>query len=200
MEKDRRENKKLTKDDVKETLNRKQLAALHVCQHFGWRLKYIRSPLHQEPVPVLYNSSIDQIGILDPDGQINMDMELDVRTDNAKSAREKQPSQEQEAPEAVSWKEKRNDLVPVPDNVDDLLNEDQRHSLRQIEVFGWQLHFVRRPLFQEPVPVILSPEGDKYAILEPDGRINMTPDSVIRKEESAEPLVLTPSLPESKVN
>ena len=80
MTEDRRENKKLTKDDVKKILNRKQLNALIESQHFGWRLKFIRSPLFQYPVPVLYNAEIDKVGILDPDGHMKFDVKLELRS------------------------------------------------------------------------------------------------------------------------
>lgn len=198
MTRDRRENKKLTRNEVQKILNHKQLTALLECQYFGWRLKFIRSPLFSEPVPVLYNAKIDQIGILEPDGHINMDLELDVRSDIFESEQVNQPAQAQKETEAASWEEKRKDMVPVPDNLDELLNPHQLRALRQIEVFGWQLHFVRRPLFQEPVPVILSPEGDKYATLELDGRINMTPDSAMRKEAPVEQTESVPSAAEIK--
>ena len=80
MIKDRRKNKKLAKDDVKKILNHKQLNALIESQHFGWRLRFIRSPLFQIPVPFLYNAETDKVGILGPDGHINIDVKLEVRS------------------------------------------------------------------------------------------------------------------------
>ena len=45
------------------------------------------------------------------------------------------------------------------------LNPDQRHELRAIEGFGWRLAFVRRPLFQEMVPIVESADGrQRYAM------------------------------------
>ena len=43
------------------------------------------------------------------------------------------------------------------DSIDDLraqLNAEQRITLGELEILGWSLKFVRRPLFQEPVPVV----------------------------------------------
>jgi len=77
--------------------------------------------------------------------------------------------------------EKRKGDKPVPDRLDEVLNEMQMLALHQIEGFGWQLKFVRKPLFQEPVPVVFSAEGDKIGILEEDGRINMEPDIKLRE-------------------
>jgi len=199
MTRNRRKNKKLTEDYVRKLLNRKQFASLLECQYFGWRLKFIRTSQFKEPVPVLFNIKIDQIGILDPDGHINMDLEIEVRPYKPKSDQVKQSPQVETAPVAEPWKEKRKDMASVPNNLNKYLNLHQMHALRQIESFGWQLHFVRRSLFQEPVPVIFSPDGDKFATLERDGRINMTPDSALRKEEPAKQTESTQSVPASKI-
>ena len=76
--------------------------------------------------------------------------------------------------------EQRKGDKAVPDRLEDVLNELQIRALHQIEGFGWQLRFVRRPLFLEPVPVVFSADGDRIGILEEDGRINMEPDIKIR--------------------
>ena len=68
--------------------------------------------------------------------------------------------------------EKRKGTKPVPDNLEEVLNEAQIDTLRAIKNFGWQLHFVRRPLFQEVVPVLINQEGDRLVILEADGSLN----------------------------
>lgn len=194
---DRREHKQLTQDAVKEMLNRLQLDALLECQYFGWRLKFIRRPLFQEPVPIIYNDTFDQIGIIDPDGRINVDMELEIRSSRPNQTQ--QPLQVQQEPESVSWEEKRKDMVPATDNSYELLNENQRRALRQIETFGWQLHFLRRPSFKDSEAVILSPKGDRFAILECDGRINMTADLAVRQEISVEQKESTSPMPAPKI-
>ncbi len=70
-------------------------------------------------------------------------------------------------------KEKRKGEWPIPDNLEDVLNEMQLITLRKIEGFGWELRFVRRPIFQEAVPVVFNGEGDKIGILEEDGKLNL---------------------------
>ena len=196
MTSERRKNRKLTEDEVKATLSSKQLAALLECQCFGWKLKYIRRPLFQDPVPVLYNAKNDQIGTLDPDGRVNTDIELEVRSGETGAVDVKPQQEANRTPQSRTWEEKREDLLPIPDNLGELLNEHQMQALRHIESFGWQLHFVRRPSFQEPVPVILGPNGDRFAILERDGRINVTHDLNVRKEapgEENESALFTPA-------
>jgi len=76
--------------------------------------------------------------------------------------------------------EKRHGEEPVPDHVRDYLNEAQLAELHKIEGFGWQLKFIRRPLFQEKLAVVVSADGNSIGVLEEDGRLNLEPDIVIR--------------------
>jgi hypothetical protein len=77
--------------------------------------------------------------------------------------------------------EKRKGSTPVPDNLTGMLNQLQLLALRQIEQFGWSLRFVRRPMFQSVVPVVMDGQGAKIGVLEEDGRINMEPDIKVRE-------------------
>ena len=52
------------------------------------------------------------------------------------------------------------------------LTEAQRDALDTLEHFGWQLRFVRRPLFRDPIPVLFSREGDRYVVLQADGSLD----------------------------
>ncbi|WP_166211125.1 hypothetical protein [Cognatiluteimonas telluris] len=61
-----------------------------------------------------------------------------------------------------------------------LLNEDQRMTLTELEQFGWSLKFVRRPLFQPSVPVVIDGDRKRYAVLEADGSLNENPEFTIR--------------------
>ena len=77
--------------------------------------------------------------------------------------------------------DKRKGEKPVPENAEELLNQLQILALRQMEGYGWRLQFIRRPLFQEPVPVVMDADGQKIGILEDDGRINLEPDIEVRE-------------------
>ena len=77
--------------------------------------------------------------------------------------------------------DKRGLMPPIPDQLDQVLNEMQMLGLRQMENFGWHLLFVRRPLFQEPVPVLIDAAGKRYGLLEQDGHVRMDPDVAIRE-------------------
>ena len=69
--------------------------------------------------------------------------------------------------------EKRSSNKPVPDNINEYLTEAQSAELHHIESFGWTLKYVRRPLFQERVVAVMSPDGTSIGILEEDGRLNL---------------------------
>jgi hypothetical protein len=60
------------------------------------------------------------------------------------------------------------------------LNPQQLAALTTLEHFQWTLRFVRRPLFDAPIPVVVDRTGTRHAVLEPDGSLNETPDFKIR--------------------
>lgn len=62
--------------------------------------------------------------------------------------------------------------MPVDTNLmRDQLNDAQRGVLRALEYFGWELRFVRRPLFQPALPVICA--GDAaWALIRDDGTVD----------------------------
>ena len=76
--------------------------------------------------------------------------------------------------------DKRTGQLAVPDNLEDWLTPEQMQMLHQIESFGWKIKFIRRPVFQDPVIVLVSDNGKKIGVLEKDGRINMDPDITLR--------------------
>jgi len=60
------------------------------------------------------------------------------------------------------------------------LSKEQLATLHTMEQFQWTLRFVRRPLFQAPVPVLFNRDGTRFAVLEADGSINEDPGFKIR--------------------
>jgi hypothetical protein len=77
--------------------------------------------------------------------------------------------------------EKRKGEKPVPEKIDNYLNEAQIRELHKIEGFGWKLEYVRRPLFQETVVVVTDANGGSIGVLEDDGRLNLDPDIKTRE-------------------
>lgn len=72
--------------------------------------------------------------------------------------------------------DKRGSQEPVPHDLEHYLTPFQRQSLDNLKGFGWQLAFVRRPLFELPTVVLLSPEGKQYATLDEEGSLNLEPE------------------------
>lgn len=65
----------------------------------------------------------------------------------------------------------------LPTDVLFYLNEVQRLALHSLENFGWQLAFIRRPLFVPPIVVVKNSEQSKFAVLEEDGSVNLSPSA-----------------------
>jgi hypothetical protein len=61
------------------------------------------------------------------------------------------------------------------------LNQDQQIALAELEKYGWELKFVRRPMFQQPIPVVFDCDRKSYAVLLPDGTLDQNPGFDIRK-------------------
>jgi len=61
------------------------------------------------------------------------------------------------------------------------LNQDQILALCELEKFGWELKFIRRPMFQQPVPVVFDSDRKHFAVLNADGTLDETPGFDIRK-------------------
>ena len=79
--------------------------------------------------------------------------------------------------------DKRKGEKPVPDDVNDYLNEAQLAELKTIEGFGWKLKYIRRPVFQQPVIIVTSQDGSSIGILEEDGRLNLDANIDTRDQE-----------------
>lgn len=60
------------------------------------------------------------------------------------------------------------------------INAAQLRMLRELQCFGWELRFVRRPPFVEPIPVIFAGD-DAYITLRFDGSLVDQPTFEIRQ-------------------
>jgi hypothetical protein len=61
------------------------------------------------------------------------------------------------------------------------LNEEQLLVLAELERFGWELKFIRRPMFQQPVPVVFDADRRQFAVLTSDGTLDENPVFDIRR-------------------
>jgi len=60
------------------------------------------------------------------------------------------------------------------------LTPAQVMTLEALEIFHWRLAFVRRPLFQAPIPVLFDRGDTRYVVIEEDGTLNENPTLVLR--------------------
>ncbi|WP_235578528.1 hypothetical protein [Pseudoxanthomonas sp. Root65] len=60
------------------------------------------------------------------------------------------------------------------------LTPAQLMTLEALEIFQWRLAFVRRPLFQTPIPVLFDREETRYVVIEEDGTLNEQPTLQLR--------------------
>jgi hypothetical protein len=72
-------------------------------------------------------------------------------------------------------RERRKGLPPVPANLNNLITVDQKLALKELESFGWEVEFVRRPLFQDPRIFISNPATGKRSVIESDGTVDHNP-------------------------
>jgi hypothetical protein len=77
-------------------------------------------------------------------------------------------------------RERRHDQPTSSRSLERLLNADQLATLRSLESFGWELKFVRLPLFQDPVPIVFDGSRERFAILKADGTLDADPRLDIR--------------------
>ncbi len=78
--------------------------------------------------------------------------------------------------------ERRNDAERNRQELRKDLNSAQLETLGGLERFGWELKFVRRPLFQAPIPVVFDGDRKTIAVLENDGSLNEHPAFDIRSD------------------
>lgn len=78
--------------------------------------------------------------------------------------------------------DKREGDAAVPEDVKNYLTDAQAAELNHIEGFGWTLKYIRRPLFQERVVVVMNPDGSSIGVLEEDGRLNLESNIDTREE------------------
>ncbi|MEA2081013.1 MAG: hypothetical protein U9P00_14390 [Pseudomonadota bacterium] len=79
MDREKRKGDEPVPDNATEMLNQLQILALRQIESFGWRLRFIRRPLFQDPVAVVADGDGVKIGILEEDGRINMQSDITIR-------------------------------------------------------------------------------------------------------------------------
>jgi hypothetical protein len=74
--------------------------------------------------------------------------------------------------ETAMESDKRNGQPAIPEDLARYLTEAQLAALQQVENFGVELAFVRRPLFQESTAVLKNEKGDIIGVLKKNGEVD----------------------------
>ena len=53
-------------------------------------------------------------------------------------------------------------------------------TLEALEIFQWKLAFVRRPLFQAPIPVLFDRDHTRHVVIQEDGTLDESQSLVLR--------------------
>lgn len=77
-------------------------------------------------------------------------------------------------------RERRSAAVQDPISLRAGMTPAQLDALSTLEQFRWTLRFVRRPMFRAPIPIVFSPDGSRFIVIEDDGSINENPGFKIR--------------------
>lgn len=76
---DRRREDETTTARLRALLNDDQLGKLAELERFGWALKFVRRPLFQPSIPVVFDGDRRTFAILEPDGSLNEEPGFDIR-------------------------------------------------------------------------------------------------------------------------
>lgn len=76
--------------------------------------------------------------------------------------------------------ERRNPEPPDTGALRAGLTSAQANAVATLELFGWTLRFVRRPLFRDPVPVVFDKDGTRWIVVDADGNLDENPELDIR--------------------
>jgi len=81
----------------------------------------------------------------------------------------------------MTVKEKRRVDRQPPNSLKRDLNQAQLIALSNLEKFGWDLKFVRRPTLERAIPFVFDYDRKHYAILKIDGTLDETSRLSVRR-------------------
>ena len=80
---ERRTEEQQTQDDLKRMLNKQQMNTLRQMETTGWKILFIRNHLFESMITALGHSEDGSIVVLEEDGSINKEHDLDIRNNAA---------------------------------------------------------------------------------------------------------------------
>lgn len=76
--------------------------------------------------------------------------------------------------------ERRARKPAVPSDFEQYLNVHQLNTFYYLQEFGWKMHFIRRPPFQQTTAVMINTDTNCICLLEKEGHVDMHPTLELR--------------------
>lgn len=76
---ERRSSRESSPQVLENCLSELQRLTLHQLEGFGWKLAFIRRPLFKAPIAVVVNCENQQYGLLEDDGSVNTQHNIQIR-------------------------------------------------------------------------------------------------------------------------
>ena len=77
--KERRNDEQDSAARLRALLNDDQRLTLVELEHFGWALKFVRRPMFQPSIPVVFDADRNRFAVLEIDGSLNEQPGFDIR-------------------------------------------------------------------------------------------------------------------------
>lgn len=78
---ERRNDAERKRQELRTDLNQVQQENLVTLERFGWVLKFVRRPLFQPSIPVVFDCDRRTFAVLEADGTLNEHPPFDIRSD-----------------------------------------------------------------------------------------------------------------------
>ena len=79
MDSEKRDQEKPIPNNLEDILSEFQLLALRRIESFGWELQFVRRSPDHAAIPVIVSDDGNKIGVLEDDGRINMEPDINIR-------------------------------------------------------------------------------------------------------------------------
>ena len=79
MDNEKRSNKVQSRELMMQEMTDAQRLAINQLEKFGWTLSFVRLPLFKSALPILKHPDTDHYAVLETDGILNQDPELNTR-------------------------------------------------------------------------------------------------------------------------
>ena len=77
--KERRKSAERISNALKRELNEAQMATLNSLEPFAWELKFVRRPMFQQSIAIVFDADRKTFAVLEPDGTLNENPGFDIR-------------------------------------------------------------------------------------------------------------------------